>query len=571
MRVTTLTMPGAKPRRGAVVMALVFAAEVGLVLLLSPGRYATLQDLDGGWGALVSVYNATKLSVPLLLILGAAVRLSAANRALLAHHTPGAGMIALHVLCVAGLVGLLLLLPQGRVAGPPEGLGWVYLGAIALMNLAALSAALIVSPLHRLAPAERRAMGRGYAVLPGAIALVLGGLLVADAYIIDGRAGLLWSGSLIPPAVTDAIEATTLRLSLFLYTLPGLALPDISFAENGDAILKKAGFAIQMAPECSGYQGMLTSIVAMLAFIALDWRRLHLPRAALLALATVGVVFLMNAVRVAALFYIGVHLSPEIAVNGFHSHFGTISLLVIVGVALVILQHPVFDRRAAGGRSVAQARPAPLSGHADLVPLILPLAIMLAVSFVAGSVQGEFNWLYFVGAFTGAGLMWAVRDRIRAEMRGAPTLAALVCGVAVYVLWIAMIPTDPERIALFEETLGAAALPVVIAWVVIRVLGSSIVVPVLEELAFRAGLMRLIERIAAPQIGAPMAVVASVGLTSVAFGLMHADVLAATLAGLAYGVLAAWRGRAGDAIVAHAVTNFLIAVHVLALGHWSYW
>lgn len=108
-----------------------------------------------------------------------------------------------------------------------------------------------------------------------------------------------------------------------------------------------------------------------------------------------------------------------------------------------------------------------------------------------------------------------------------------------------------------------------IAWIVVRVLGSSIVVPVLEELAFRAGLQRIPARAAEPHLGVSAATVLAV--SSLAFGLMHADILVATLAGLAYGALAAWRGRIGDAIIAHAVTNFLISVHVLALGAWSCW
>jgi len=59
--------------------------------------------------------------------------------------------------------------------------------------------------------------------------------------------------------------------------------------------------------------------------------------------------------------------------------------------------------------------------------------------------------------------------------------------------------------------------------------------------------------------------------SSVAFGLLHANVLAATVAGLAYGALFLRRRALADAVVAHAVTNFLICLHVLGLGEWSYW
>jgi membrane protease YdiL (CAAX protease family) len=56
-------------------------------------------------------------------------------------------------------------------------------------------------------------------------------------------------------------------------------------------------------------------------------------------------------------------------------------------------------------------------------------------------------------------------------------------------------------------------------------------------------------------------------VSSVAFGLLHAqNWLAATLAGVAYALAQRARGRTADAVVAHAVTNLLIAIAVLVFG-----
>jgi membrane protease YdiL (CAAX protease family) len=44
-----------------------------------------------------------------------------------------------------------------------------------------------------------------------------------------------------------------------------------------------------------------------------------------------------------------------------------------------------------------------------------------------------------------------------------------------------------------------------------------------------------------------------------------------TLAGLAFAAALRWRGRMGDAVVAHAVSNLLLAAWVLGFGDWAQW
>ena len=59
-------------------------------------------------------------------------------------------------------------------------------------------------------------------------------------------------------------------------------------------------------------------------------------------------------------------------------------------------------------------------------------------------------------------------------------------------------------------------------------------------------------------------------MSSLAFGALHPGAVAAgCLAGVAYALAQQLRGRTADAIVAHAVTNALIALDVLLGG--AYW
>jgi membrane protease YdiL (CAAX protease family) len=70
----------------------------------------------------------------------------------------------------------------------------------------------------------------------------------------------------------------------------------------------------------------------------------------------------------------------------------------------------------------------------------------------------------------------------------------------------------------------------------------------------------------------------SICLSSVVFGLEHMKNLLdwqhlalGTLAGLVFALVLRWRGRMGDAVAAHAVSNLLLAAWVLGLGDWAQW
>ena len=59
--------------------------------------------------------------------------------------------------------------------------------------------------------------------------------------------------------------------------------------------------------------------------------------------------------------------------------------------------------------------------------------------------------------------------------------------------------------------------------------------------------------------------------SSVVFGMLHSRILAATVAGLIYGLVARRRSALSDAVAAHALTNALLAVTVLATGRFDLW
>ena len=100
--------------------------------------------------------------------------------------------------------------------------------------------------------------------------------------------------------------------------------------------------------------------------------------------------------------------------------------------------------------------------------------------------------------------------------------------------------------------------------------GAAVVAPIVEELAFRGFLLRRLchadfDRVpystAARRVWPLLA-------SSVVFGALHQSFIAGSLAGVAYGLALVPRGRLADAVVAHAVTNAMLAIYVMVTSRW---
>jgi CAAX prenyl protease-like protein len=109
-------------------------------------------------------------------------------------------------------------------------------------------------------------------------------------------------------------------------------------------------------------------------------------------------------------------------------------------------------------------------------------------------------------------------------------------------------------------------------WIASRIAGAVLIVPIAEELAYRGYLMRRL--IKADFESVPFGAIRWPALvsTAIVFGFAHGVLwLPGIIAGLAYGLLLIRRGRLGEAVAAHAVSNGLIAICVLGGDQWQLW
>jgi len=207
---------------------------------------------------------------------------------------------------------------------------------------------------------------------------------------------------------------------------------------------------------------------------------------------------------------------------------------------------------------------------------VAPFAIFVLLTALQGQFGEESRyWIYLLKTVVGAWLIWEMRPFVQ-EMRWRVSWEAIVVGIAVCAIWVGLDSLYP-RLSKAEEVwnplkqFGQGSL---VGWfyVGVRVIGSSIVVPPLEEVFYRSFLYRYFVKLdfLAMPLGQFHAL--SFVITSVIFGLMHPDRwLAGILCGLAYQWLAIRKNRLGDAMTAHGITNFLLPIWVLWKGAWSFW
>lgn len=165
-------------------------------------------------------------------------------------------------------------------------------------------------------------------------------------------------------------------------------------------------------------------------------------------------------------------------------------------------------------------------------------------------------------------------DEVRiGDFRNLPaTAASIAAGIVVFLLWINMDWTfgatgappgyDPYRV----QDAGSRA-----ALIAFRIVGASVVVPLMEELFWRSFLLRYLIRNDFTTVAVGTFTWGSFAAVAVLFGLEHHYVIAGVMAGIAYNLLAVSTRSIAQCILSHGVTNLILGLYVLSTGKWQFW
>ncbi len=338
-----------------------------------------------------------------------------------------------------------------------------------------------------------------------------------------------------------------------------------------DPVLRELGtssFHVEISKECSGLEGMGLMLVFGTTWLWFFRRECRFPQALLLIPAGVLTVWMLNAVRIAALILIGNAGAPDIATGGFHSQAGWMAFIAVsLCFCLALRRVPWLTKRAAVPTTRTAATENPTAAY------LMPLLAILAAAMAARAASSNFEWLYPLRLFAASVTLWKFRRKY-AELDWRFGWMAPAAGVVVLAMWLALDRAAGGGSSDSGMASGLADLPAPgrAAWLACRTLAAVITVPIAEELAFRGFLIRRLISADFESLDMRRFTYPAVLISSVAFGLMHGGRwVAGTVAGLIYAFVLLRRGRIGDAVFAHGTTNALLAIWVLVTGRWDFW
>ena len=214
------------------------------------------------------------------------------------------------------------------------------------------------------------------------------------------------------------------------------------------------------------------------------------------------------------------------------------------------------------------------------VPYVLPFLLFITILAVRGRLAVPetviaAGWVAVIG---GAILLFSQGVL---DLGASRPLATAGIGVAVFLIWIgpdALIPGYRSHWLFQNQIMGALAVTTSpagrsdIVLIALRIVRAVLIVPIVEELFWRAFVMRWMIRPDFENVPLGTYDLRAFWITAILFASEHGpywDV------GLIAGVIYNWwlirTRKLGDVIWAHAVTNACLCAYVLIAHKWEYW
>jgi exosortase E/protease (VPEID-CTERM system) len=445
---------------------------------------------------------------------------------------------------LAHVVGLVALVFLSHSLYRPGATQWEFsavLGAWLIVGGGSISAALLATASGSLWLSTVRSLGNSW----------LYALVTALVSVLVWQ----WSELLWTPMANITFAFVRVVLSPFL--------PELR-ADATIRVLATDHFAIRIDDYCSGLEGiamMLTFVVTWLVCFRRDY---IFPQALCLIPAAAFAMFVLNVVRICILMFIGYEGYPEVASYGFHSQAGWIAFnSVACGLA-------IWSRRIAWLSRMPAAASDSAAPRNPTATYLMPLLSLLVAGVLSHALSGHFETFYPLRLVIGLTVLWVYRRELWA-INWSWSWRGVVTGAVVFLIWMLaahfLLPSAgmPGQLAAMTGTMS-------LVWIAARLVVPVLIVPIAEELAYRGYLMRCFGGVEFDSL--PYRSVSALGLmiSSAAFGVVHGSMwLPGLVAGLAYGWVVMRRGSLGEAVMAHATTNALVAVAVLGFGQWQLW
>lgn len=369
---------------------------------------------------------------------------------------------------------------------------------------------------------------------------------------------LCWRAALAANDLWGVLQGGTLGAAAWLI---GLVAGPVE-ASRTASTLRLGSFYVAVAPVCSGADGVGLVVLFQAVWLSLARDRVRVGRA-LAVLVPAGIVAALaaNVLRISVLVLAGAAGHEDLAIGAFHSKLGWLLFIGIAFTSIAAAEHVAWLRKDAPGSTEGGLPPAVA---AYVAPLLAALATALVTSLWA---SGGFDAMYGARVVAAGLVLIALRRRLP-RMAWSPSWVPFALAAIVTAFWVPLAGVTGSTLA---DTVGRLAPGARAAWIALRLLGACLVLPVAEELAFRGFLLPWL---VSPDLEGPSVRCWSwpaILLSSLAFGAIHEQWMLGTAAGIVFAFARVWRGKLGDAIVAHVACNAAVSLVVVFAGRWDLW
>jgi CAAX prenyl protease-like protein len=211
------------------------------------------------------------------------------------------------------------------------------------------------------------------------------------------------------------------------------------------------------------------------------------------------------------------------------------------------------------------------------VPFIIFFVLLLSAELLH-KILGAGEYPFRVTVLT---LVLWVFSRDVIDLRIRRVVVSLLIGIAVFAIWIApdMLFPGYRQHWLFQNAIMGSlksSIPADIrestVVLLFRTIRAVILVPIIEELFWRGWLMRWLVSPNFESVPLGAYTRSAMWISALLFASEHGPYWEVGLiAGLAYNYWMVKTRSLGDCIFAHAVTNGILSLFVIATGRWEYW
>jgi len=214
------------------------------------------------------------------------------------------------------------------------------------------------------------------------------------------------------------------------------------------------------------------------------------------------------------------------------------------------------------------------------IPFIAPFVVFVLLLGFRSYLPFAPKWEYPARVIVVSGLMLITSRKVIAKRILFPLQSTLL-GLLVFVVWVGpdLLWPSYRHHWLFQNSLTGSPqsslnpfLHSDVAFLVFRIFGTAVLVPIIEELFWRGWLMRYLIKSDFEEVPLGTYSRFSFWVTALLFASEHGSYWdVGLLAGASYNWCMLRTKSLADCMLAHAVTNACLAVYVVGFDRWQYW